>query len=124
MARGNGTCRTARAVAAPGSLSRTAVHNVTGRLRRRSPVCSDAGNAWKTAATVAGRRRIPPRVDPQSRRQRSSPAIRRLMPSYRGQLSDEQMNDLVAYIKSLGAARCRQADARSNRCRSAGDATD
>jgi cytochrome c oxidase subunit 2 len=28
-----------------------------------------------------------------------------LMPSYRGQLSEEQVNDLVAYIKSLGAAR-------------------
>ena len=28
-----------------------------------------------------------------------------LMPSYRGQLNDEQVDDLVAYIKSLGAAR-------------------
>jgi cytochrome c oxidase subunit 2 len=28
-----------------------------------------------------------------------------VMPSYRGQLSAEQVNDLVAYIKSLGAAR-------------------
>ena len=27
-----------------------------------------------------------------------------LMPSFRGQLSEEQINDLVAYIKSLGAA--------------------
>jgi cytochrome c oxidase subunit 2 len=29
----------------------------------------------------------------------------RLMPSFRGQLSEEQLMDLVAYIKSLGAAR-------------------
>jgi cytochrome c oxidase subunit 2 len=32
-----------------------------------------------------------------------------VMPSYRGQLSAEQVNDLVAYIKSLGAARADQA---------------
>jgi cytochrome c oxidase subunit 2 len=29
----------------------------------------------------------------------------RWMPSYRGQLSDEQVMDLVAYVKTLGAAR-------------------
>lgn len=33
-----------------------------------------------------------------------------LMPSYRGQLSEEQVADLVAYIKSLGAARADDAD--------------
>jgi cytochrome c oxidase subunit 2 len=29
----------------------------------------------------------------------------RLMPSYRGQLNDEQINQLIAYVKSLGVAR-------------------
>ena len=50
-----------------------------------------------------GRRRLPARVDPEPAGARSSRASQPIMPTFQGQLSEEKVLQLIAYIKSLEA---------------------
>ena len=60
-------------------------------------------------STRRGRRRLPPRVDPQPAGAGRRRAYQPIMPTFQGQVSEEDVMQLIAYIKSL-ALRMRGAD--------------
>ena len=85
--------RTWRATPAIGPMRRAAGPCSKGCSARRVPLAERRDASSPTRPTFANRSCTPPR--------RSSRAIQPIMPAFQGQVSEEQLLQLIAYVKSL-----------------------
>ena len=78
-------------------------HGRRARPRPRARRASTAARCrWQRRPDGRRRRALHPRLDPAARRRRSSPGYEPVMPTFQGQISEEDLLQIIAYIKSLG----------------------
>ena len=81
--------------------------------RRSSGDCSATPSSCRAAATVVADEAYIRESIVQSRRRRSSTGFQPIMPTFQGLVTEEQLLQLIAYVRSLGEAEPAAAPARS-----------